>query len=334
MKARALRWSLIVMSCLITVGISGVLAAEEIDRKFQESFAVKEGMKLILDHGDGDVRVTAWRDDRLDVEVRYRAKASNIGWVKSSEFRVDFRQDGDTIFVTGHEPKRVSVGISAYREYEYVYEIKAPSYLNLNFEGEDGDVEISDWRGEIEIRLEDGDLLLTSIDSPRTEVVVEDGDVEIDRLRGEILVEVEDGDVEIYDCQTDYGRIRGEDGDVTIDRCSGSFEVTVADGDAHLSELVAADLEIRGGDGTILLALLPSDDLDLNVRVGDGDVVMDLDRELSASFELETRDGRIQVQATDVADLVKERQRVSGRIGGGDGSIYVRSVDGDVTLRR
>jgi DUF4097 and DUF4098 domain-containing protein YvlB len=334
MQEKTMRLSLIVTMVLVLTAITGNVAAEEINREFRETFDVQPGMKLALEHGDGDVTVTPWSENTLEVEVRYRAKASNIGWSKSSEFKVDFRQDGDTIHVIGHEPKRVNVGISAYREYEHTYTVKAPSYLELNFEGEDGDVEIAGWRGSIVLKLEDGDVNLSDIDAPRTEVILEDGDLEIDGIRGEIEVDCEDGDIEIFECEIERGRIRSEDGDIEIDRCQGSFELAVEDGDAHLRELTAQDLEIRSSDGTITLSLLPSDNLDLNVRVGDGDVVLDLDREISATFELETEDGRIKVSAADVGDLDQQRSRVTGRLGAGEGKIYVRTADGSVTLRQ
>jgi len=334
MEAKRKRLFPAVALSLVLVGATGYAAAEEINREFHQTFEVGQGSKLVLEHGDGDVKITPWGEDTLDVEVRYRARASNIGWTKSTDFEVEFRQEGNTVYVTGHEPKRINVGISTYREYEYLYTVKGPSYLKLNLEGEDGDVEIADWNGSIMMKLEDGDVRLSDIDAPRTEVILEDGDLEIDRIRGEIEVDCEDGDIEIFDCQSDHGRIRSEDGDITIDRCQGSFEILVADGDARLSELTARDLEIRSGDGTVNLSLLPSEDLDLNVRVSDGDVVVDLDKEISAVFELETQDGRIRVHAADVNDLVQDRRRVTGRVGGGDGAIYVRTDDGSVTLRQ
>ncbi len=286
MKGRTMRLSLIVAMVFVLSAIAGSVVAEDINREFRETFDVQPGMKLALKHGDGDVTVTPWSEDTLEVEVRYRAKASNIGWSKTSEFEVEFRQDEETIHVIGHEPKRVSVGISTYREYEYTYTVKAPSYLELNLEGEDGNVEISGWRGSIMMTLEDGDVNLSDIDAPRTEVILEDGDLEIDGIRGEIEVDCEDGDIEIFECEIERGRIRSEDGDIEIDRCQGSFELAVEDGDAQLRELIAHDLEIRSLDGTITLSLLPSDDLDLNVRAGDGDVVLDLDQRRLGSLRV------------------------------------------------
>lgn len=308
--------------------------AEEIDREFHEKFEVRAGMRLRLEHGDGDVYITPWDQDSLTIDVRYRAKAMGIGWSKSTDFEVDFRQDGDTIFVIGREPKHVSVGVSAFREYEYVYSIKAPNYLNLDLLGDDGDVEIEDWRGTIEMVLEDGDVRLTAIEAPRTEIVLENGDLEIDGIKGELLIEAQDGDVDVVNCATERARISLEDGDLTMDRCGGNFEMRVSDGDIRLISLRAEDLEIRIDDGSVDLDLLPAEGLDVNVRAGDGDVVVDLDAAIATAFAIETRDGSIKVNASAVRDLHKDKHRVSGRLGEGGGTILISSVDGSVTLRQ
>jgi len=319
---------------VLAVMSAAVAGAEEINREFHERFDVHAGMRLRLEHGDGDVNITPWIQDTLAVDVRYRAKASGIGWNKSTDFEVEFRQDGDTIYVIGKEPKHVTVGISAFREYEYLYSIKAPSYLELDLFGDDGDVEIEDWRGAVEMELEDGDVRLTAIEAPRTEIILEDGDLEIDGFKGELLVEAEDGDVDIFDCATERARISLDDGDLTMDRCGGSFEMRASDGDIRLTRLRAEDLEIRIDDGSVDLDLLPAEGLDLNIRAGDGDVVVDLDEGIATAFTIETRDGRIRVNAPEVGGLRKEKHRVSGQLGEGGGNILISSVDGNITLRQ
>lgn len=309
-------------------------SASEIDREFHREFEVRPGMTLKLDHGDGDVIVSPWDRDTLDVHVIYRARGVNVGWSASTDFDVEFRERPDMIEVIGKEPNRITIGVTTMRESEYLYTIRAPKYVELQFEGDDGDIEIDGWEGQITLRLEDGDIRLTDIDAPRTEVVLEDGDLEIDGLVGELVVEMEDGDVDLFNCETMRAQIRLEDGDLTLDSCSGSFELYSADGDLHLSRLEAEKLEIRLQDGSADVALLKTEDLDMNVRTGDGNVVVDLEEGISAEFTIETGDGRIRVSADDVHEMTKERHRVSGEFGDGRGRIYIRTADGSVTLRQ
>ena len=329
------RTGISVFSLLTLAATAGSLGAEEINREFHQAFDVEPGMILKLKHGDGDVTITPWEQSSLDVQVRYRAKTNTaVGWSSKVDLDVDFSQEGNTIYVVGKEPSMVSLGISSFREFEYTYTIQAPSYLQLDLVGEDGDVAIEKWTGELQVNLEDGDVRLTSIRAPRTEILLEDGDLEISGLEGELLVVAEDGDLEIFDCKTAHGKIRVEDGDIDLERCSGSFELRADDGDIRLSRLAADEVDIRVADGSVDLTLLPSEALNLSVRSGDGDVDVSMDAAVSAAFSLETRDGKIRVNASSVENLLKERGRVSGILGDGNGNIHISSVDGDITLRQ
>ena len=77
MHGKVMRSSLIVALCLGLMATAGPAVAEEINREFHQEFDVQPGMKLVLEHGDGDVTVTPWSQDTLDVEVRYRVSS---GW--------------------------------------------------------------------------------------------------------------------------------------------------------------------------------------------------------------------------------------------------------------
>lgn len=329
--------AVLVVTCTLVSSIlaSAGLSAEEIDREFHETFEVGTSSILKLKHGDGDVIVSPWERDELDVRVRYRAESKTVvGWSKQSEIDVSFSQEDNTIYVIGKEPSMVSVGVSSFKEHEYTYTVQAPSYLQLELIGEDGDVSIENWTAEIDLRSEDGDMRLTAIAAPRTEISVEDGDVEILGFEGELLVDAEDGDLEIHDCTTAWGKIRLEDGDLDLIEGRGNFDVITEDGSVRMSRLTASDLEIQVSDGAIDLDLLPSEALKLVLRAGDGNVAVELDPKVSADFDLQTRDGRIRVNSAAVDNLTKEQGRVTGRFGDGSGSIRITSSDGNISVRQ
>lgn len=313
--------------------VAGAAAAEEINREFHETFDVEPGAVLKLVHGDGEVNISPWNQDKLDVQVRYRAKSRTVvGWSKKTEIDVSFRQDGNTIYVVGKEPSMVSIGVSSYQEHEYTYTVQAPSYLQLELVGEDGDVSIEGWKAEIDLRSEDGDMRLVSIEAPRAEISVEDGDLEILGFAGDLSIDSEDGDVEIHDC-AGANKIRLEDGDLDLFECSGDFDVVTADGNIRMSRLKAENVEVQVSDGDIDLELLSSDQLNLLMRAGDGNVDVELDPKISATFDLQTRDGRIRVHSKSVSDLREERRRTTGRFGDGGGNIEITTSDGDITVR-
>ena len=300
----------------LVVALGSPVSAEKIDRRFHQAFDVQEGAKLVLHHGDGEVSIVPWEKSTIDVEVVYRASMRKARSGKASDFEVEFDQSGDTVRVIGREPS-VSVvrGFSYHWEREYSYTVKAPPWVALELEGEDGDVSIREWRGAIHLELSDGDL-------------------EIAGLQGEFWIRGEDGSIEIRDCKTTAGSIRTSDGDVTLERCEGSIEVSGADGGLTLSQIRGDKLDIRTSDGEVELDLLASDALDLTIRSGDGNVEVGLDPTLSLVFSIQTDDGDVRMSGIEVADLQRDGRRTSGRIGDGRGSMKISTGDGDVVLRQ
>ena len=142
---------------LLAVGSS--VSAEKIDRRFHRVFDVQEGAKLVLHHGDGEVSITPWEKSAIDVEVVYRASMKRAGSGKTIDFDVEFDQSGDTVRVVGREPSMTVVrGLSYHWEREYSYAVKAPPWMALELEREDGEVSIRAWSGAISLDLSDGDL--------------------------------------------------------------------------------------------------------------------------------------------------------------------------------
>lgn len=301
---------------VLTLAVASPTLAEKVDRHFHQSFDVQEGAKLILHHGDGEVSISPWEKNSIDVEVVYRASIKKAGAGSVREFEVEFDQSGDTVRVVGREPS-VSIlrGLSYHWEREYSYTVKAPRWVALELDGRDGDVSIREWGADIALETSDGD-------------------VEIDGLLGDFEIRSRDGDVRIRDCETTRGSIRTSDGDVALERCEGSLQVEASDGGLTLSQIRGDRLDLRTSDGDVELDLMASEELDLTIRSGDGNVAVGLDPGLSVVFTIQTGDGDVRMSEIEVAGLRKERRHTSGRIGDGRGSMKISTGDGDVVLRQ
>ncbi len=326
------RWRAFVLAALPCLLLAATVEGEEIDRNFERSFEVAEGDRLQLVHGDGDVTITPWERDTLEVRVRYHAEFRSVGFGTRPDFDVDFRRSGDTIRVVGRERGHSGIGFFSSREYEHLYTVRAPAYLRLDLDGDDGDVEIGGWRGEVSVRADDGDLSLADLRVGRLEIRLEDGDTEIDGFEGELDLSADDGDVRISDALLRGSRISLEDGDLEADRCEGSVRVRSDDGDVVLAGLRAGAVDVTTADGDIDLELLPSEGLDLSVRTDDGRVSVDLAEGVSATFSITTADGHIRLTLPGATELEEDRRRASGRVGDGRGRIRIRSGDGPVSL--
>jgi nitrite reductase/ring-hydroxylating ferredoxin subunit len=321
---------------VLMVGLAGVTpaAAVTVDRDYHETFDVREGVSLDLRHGDGDVTITPWNRDVIEVRVRYLAEVKRVGFGGVPDFSVDFDQTDDTVRVIGRE--NVGSGVVLFQsvnEHEYTYTISAPSYVVLELHGGDGDVAISGWRSNIDCALDDGDVRLENIANDNTRIVFKDGDVFIDGLAGGLEIGGDDGSVTLSRCRVARARISVEDGDVVATECRGGFDVSVDDGRVVLDGLESERVEVRAEDGDVEASLVGSGSVDVEVTTDDGDVSLTLAPGLSYAFVVETDDAEVQVDVPDVSDFEQREHHVSGQVRGGAGRVQVTTADGDVVLR-
>jgi hypothetical protein len=310
----------------------GSLEAKEIKKDFHKSFEVDQGDRLRLNHGDGDVRIRPWDRDVLDVTVRYHVEERTVGIGPHHSFDVEFRQSGNTVYVLERKRTGVIIGFHNRRTFEYIYEINAPAYLILDLEGDDGDMDIEQWRGNIDCRMDDGDISLRDIAAERTSIRAEDGEIQINGLEGKLAIRCDDGDIELDNCRSETIRLDAEDGDLVLSDCSGDFVVNVDDADVLFQRVLAGGLDLSGNDGRIDLDLLKTDNLDADIRMDDGDVDIRLEMGFSLNFYTRTDDGRVRINLEGIKNFKDEKHVKSGDLNDARGRLRVRTNDGNITI--
>ncbi len=306
--------------------------ARVIDKDYHETFDVTAGAKLVLLHGDGDVVITPWDQDVIDVKVRYHAEIKSVGFGTEVDFKAEFNRSGDTIIVKGNEGGTAGIFfVRSTREYQYSYTVSAPSYVVLELRGDDGDVKVSGWRAGIDCELDDGDIDMSDV-AGVVDIDLEDGDIKLTGLTGELAVRGDDGDVAVSKSALKHALFSLEDGSIDVMDSSGQFEVTVDDGDVDFRRVTCGVVDIRGNDGDVDLDLTIDPKAHINVATDDGDVTIRLGGELSFDYLITMDDGDVDVQLDEVTDSEAGDHRVSGTVGGGKGLLRVRTSDGDVTI--
>ncbi len=321
------------VSCLLVVVACSPAFAREIDKDFHETFDVSEGVVLRLDYGDGDAAITPWDQDTIDVVVRYRADVTAIGFGTDPEFDVEFKQTDDRVTIRGKEG--TSSGVYFFRsmhEYEYTYTIRAPSYVVLDLQGDDGDLQLSGWRADIECRVDDGDVTFTDVANGNTEIWIEDGDVRLAELSGDLVVRGDDGNITVTHSTLSHALFALEDGDIRISDSKGNFDAAIDDGDVTLSRVMASVVDVRGEDGSVDLDVTSDADIHINVATDDGDVTIRLGRGLSFQYLVTMDDGRVDIDLDGATETESSEHRVSGRVGTDGGLVRVSTADGNVEL--
>jgi hypothetical protein len=281
----------------ILMGLARPALARDIDRSFRELFPASPGTILHLEHGDGDVTVVGWERDEIEVSVVYRGSARKFGVGSATDdFSLECRSEGSEVWVDGKEAgSGVILGYVTSDVSEYVYRVRAPSYVDLDLDGGDGDVIVESWRGNVDYRLHDGNLTLRDV------------------VCGTIRVEIEDGAVAATGVEADLGVVsRGGRVDVLESRSPG--------------------LDVKSDRGEVRIDVRAVSAPRVQVESGDK-VHVDLGRGSSTAFDLGTETGRIRLDLPEGADIAEEPNRVTGRLGDGEGSVTVRTGEGSIVLR-
>ena len=306
--------------------------SRDIKKDFHESFEVKSGDILYLTHGDGNVIISSWNKDIVDIEIYFSANIFGMG-NDEYDFDVQFQQHGNEIEVIEKFKSNHRFGIRGITIDRYEYQIKAPKYLLLNLNGDDGDVEIKDMAANIKCRLSDGDLEITNIMANFIKLNLEDGTLKMKDIEAELDIKIDDGDIRITDYIGKTCTVDLEDGQLEMDRAKGNFDINSDDGDIELRHITASKLSASSNDGDIYVDILESDAPDLEIKADDAKVIVDLNENISAKIEIETDDGSI---STSISAPEYEKKKPSyyfGEIRGGKGRIHIRTNDGDVVLR-
>ncbi len=307
--------------------------SKTIKKEFHRQFKATEGMEINLYHGDGNVRVIPWDKDMVDVKIEYESKVRLPVPGTRFDFTVEFRDEGKELYIIGKETYSGVMKIYSLRRHKYEYTVYAPSNLTLNLEGEDGDVTIENWNGDIRCTIVDGNIELNRIHASKIRLITGDGNIRIRNLEAPLTIQGEDGNVKLSDCQISQGKIHLEDGSIDLRNSYGDYSLRTVDGDIRCLNLHTRHLEVRTSDGSVDLRLARTKDLELGIQTGDGNVHLELPSGTAAKFELQTDDGSINISSLVEEIHHQNRHRVSGQIGNGRGRIRITTSDGNITLR-
>lgn len=317
--------------CII-LAAPAALEGAEVSRDYHETFKIERGTVLRLRHGDGDVVISPWDKDVIEMNVRYRAEHKGFGDAKA-DFTLEIREKNGIVEVIGRESREGFQPFIVYVLREYEYTISAPPWIDLELHGEDGDVEIEKCSGSIEIKNDDGAISLYDCSPPRTTIRCEDGNVTIEGHSGRLDIIADDSDMDIDRCRFGTCRITSEDGRIRARDCDGDFEIERDDGNTQLMRIRTSTMSLRSTDGDFDVELLETGSLDLDIGTGGGDVDLSIHKGISAAFSIDVDDARIRLDLPGAKNVQKGRRWMSGTLGSGEGKIRVRTEDGSVTLR-
>lgn len=135
-------------------------------------------------------------------------------------------------------------------------------------------------------------------------------------------------------------RLRVIDGDVRVDGIAGEIEVNAVDGDVLLTE-VSGGIVANSVDGSVEVKMVDGAFVSpVSLATVDGDVLLEAGVDFDANFSVSTIDGSFVCDYEYRVDRKSGGWRkfvgvsLSGKLGDGGPPISLRTIDGDVRIKR
>ena len=183
---------------------------------------------------------------------------------------------------------------------------------------------------KLEIRIDSGDLKVVDT-KEGCKVNSRSGDVNMHGVGGEVAVASGSGDVAIRDSICNSIAVENKSGDVSLQRVTGQLNVRSASGDIACKEVTSKQVTLEAVNGDITLDFASPNDGSHSVRSVNGDILVDLASGSNLRVSLTTLSGEVHCR-TKLEDEAKSKERVTGRLGEGVGTVDISAISGDVTL--
>lgn len=229
------------------------------------TFKISSGKALIVDSENGDVTITPWEKDEVEVIILGNARARD-------RMQFSFNASENKVEVKG---TRDGSGWSWFSSLELKYEIKVPEYFNLDIHTAGGDIKAGGINGMIRLKTSGGDIWSDRCIG-NIEARTSGGDINIFTTDSPVTAKTSGGDIKLeYSGKNKGIDLNTSGGDITIKLSpdiKASVDLSTSGGHVSNAEITISNAtkmsrnkisgEINGG-GEKLIARTSGGDVEL-----------------------------------------------------------------------
>ncbi len=333
--SRKILFTLVLTTAFILTSTASLYGIAE--DSIEKSFKVRPGGQLILDTDFGSIEINTSNTNTLKVEVIREIRSANSRRAEEimKHFEISFRQDGNTVYVTGEYDRsglgRLLSNIGRYVRFHF--DVSLPQEFNVDLKTSGGSISIDDLNGEVRSKTSGGSLSFNRIEGPvwgRTsggsiKLLSCDGTADISTSGGSITIGEVTGDVVAH---TSGGSIRA--GEV-----KGDVDVSTSGGGISVKE-VRGTIKAKTSGGSVSAYISTQPESDCSLSTSGGSVTVYLAEHIGVNVNARTSGGRVYTEfpVTIKGDISKTSLNAKINDGGPElylytsgGSIYIKKAD-------
>jgi len=152
----------------VVILLSSSVCAYRLERTWERSFSVEEGVRFVLDNVNGNIEVSSWdkNEIRVDAEIRIKApsKSKAEELYEKIEFLVEEKEGYLSIEADLPRIRQVSMGFGDHISIAVRYDIRVPRTTDLDLTSVNGKVDVDAVRGLFDIRTTNGSIDLSDME--------------------------------------------------------------------------------------------------------------------------------------------------------------------------
>ena len=319
----------LVTSCVYVEGLS--LRARH-EKRVPLSAPLEPGKSFSAETQDGSITIEGTDANECTVRatvVTY-AKTTERAEELAAEIDVKLERSLDGLKVVTKKPLIIENA-----GYSVSLEVTVPTQTNVALTTSDGALHITNITGTMSATTSDGRIQARDTTGD-AKFETSDGDITCLRLSAPTLdCRTSDGRIRLSDVTAGSCAARTSNGSVTLDDVRGDIiNSRTDDGPIRCCRVAAIELGCEASDGSIHIeyAADAPNALKLRAITSDGNITLATPPGLSAVIEAVSNNGSIHT-SVPVAIRGRVRKSLTGTIGHGEGSVYLKTDDGSITIR-
>ncbi len=275
------------------------------EKKFDATFDVRSGGKLILKTDVGTVRVEGTGGNQVIVQAQMNGKQRDI-----DEFVINANENSTGVLVTG-KSSRGSRWWNWGSGLEVTYTIKVPRDYSVDVNTAGGDVTIASVNGKLTGGTSGGNITITDI-SGDVNLETSGGDIRAEKIRGLLKMETSGGNIRIAEVK----------GDVDVGTSGGNIAINSVEGKVRA--------ETSGGNITMTVRESYNG---VYAETSGGNIDIKLPKNISATVDASTSGGDISCDYPITMSGKFDGSELRGTINGGGNKIYAHTSGGNIRIR-
>lgn len=304
---------------LLSISSTFAFAGEKID----ETLSVSSNGKVIIENQRGDVQIKGWSKSEVKVTGELDDKALDY----------EFKSSGNRTIFKVKMPRQMRSWNSGEGSNLVIH---IPVNSNLDFEGVNVNVDISEVSGGSDIETVNGNISAHKL-AGKINLTTINGEIRSKVLNGKIHYETVNGSIHDIDSQ---GRLRFDavNGDIETKTKAEDIRIENVNGEIELHADLIQRLDISTVNGELDLSIPNfSNNARVQIETVSGNVQLNLSKKASAKFEIESHaGGRIKNSLTN--DKVKKPKygpssSLEFEMSGGKADIEIDTISGRINLK-